>query len=178
VLLPTWTLPKLTGLALRVPADETAADRGTARVELEAFEVMVRLPLRAPIVLGAQVILIFVLLFGASVIGVTVPVMVKPAPVTTALLTVTGEPPELVMVAIFCWLLPVATVPKATGLGLARDPGVGGGVTLPEPSPPTPLTEIDTVCGVEELELPRHREDGEVLAVLDITMVSVDGPAA
>src|ERR1035438_6806825 len=80
---------------------------------------MVKLPFTAPAVVGAQVMLTFMLCFGASVMGMLIPPMLKPAPDTAAPLTMTFELLELVMVAVCFWLVPTCTVPKARELRLA-----------------------------------------------------------
>jgi len=152
-----WVLPagtdpklKLVGLIARVPGVTAVTERGTERLALEAFELTVRLPLKVPAVGGAQVMFTFMLAFGASVMGMPIPAMVKPLPDTVALLTVTLEPPELVMVAVFCVLLPTVRVPKDKEPPLVNDPGVG--VVVVEPpelcAPPTPVTAMDAVSGV------------------------------
>src|SRR5580704_13031365 len=83
---------------------------------------MVRLPFSAPAFAGAHVIVTFMLCLGASVIGMLIPLMLKPAPDTAAPLTLTFEPPELLMVAVCFWLVPTCTVPKARELA-ASAPG-------------------------------------------------------
>ena len=52
MLLPTITLPKLrlVGLDERVPAEIPAPDKGRVSVELEAFEMMVTVPVALPTV--------------------------------------------------------------------------------------------------------------------------------
>lgn len=81
--------------------------------------MMVRLPFSVPELAGVHVMLTLMLCFGASVMGMLIPLMLKPAPDTAAPLTVTFEPPKLVMVAVCFWLVPTCTVPKARGLKLA-----------------------------------------------------------
>ena len=161
-MLPVATDPKLKldGVTVSAPDATAVTDKGTASVALVAFEVTVRLPLCAPAVLGAQVILMLVLWFGASVIGMLVAGMLKPVPDTMALLIVTLEPPEFVMVAILFWEVPTGKVPKATGLALASDPGaltvaesgtlsVGFEALLVMLTPPTPAA---VVCGANVTE--------------------------
>jgi hypothetical protein len=48
--------------------------------------------------------------------GMVIPLMLKPAPDTAAPLTVTVEPPELVMVAVCFRLVPTCRVPNDRGL--------------------------------------------------------------
>lgn len=62
---------------------------------------------------------------AVKVNGVVIPLRVKPAPVSVALLIVTLEPPELVMVAVCFWFLPTCTVPNAMMFDpVLSDPGV------------------------------------------------------
>ena len=53
------------------------------------------------------------------------PLKVKPVPAMVALLMITLEPPELVIVAVCFWFLPISTVPNAIMLEpVLSDPGV------------------------------------------------------
>lgn len=161
-MLPACTDPKLKldGAMVSAPAATAVTDRGTDKVALEASEFTVRLPLSVPEVLGAQVMLTFMLWLGASVIGMPIVDMLKPLPATTALLTLTVDPPELVMVAVFCVLVPTGNVPNETVPELANDPGVV--VPPPEPPPlwlaPTPVTATAAVAGVPRPKAPGERE--------------------
>jgi hypothetical protein len=55
VLLPTWTLPneRLVGVALSVPCATPVALSGMLKFEFVPFEVMLTLPVAAPLVVGA-----------------------------------------------------------------------------------------------------------------------------
>ncbi len=55
-------------------------DNGMARVEFEAFEVMVTLPLAVPAESGVNVTLKLAIWPAASVIGAVIPVKLKPVP--------------------------------------------------------------------------------------------------
>ena len=81
-LFPTVTLPKLrlVGLAPSVPGVTPVPDRGMVRVEFEAVEVMVRLPLAVPADGGANDTLKVVLCPAVSVIGVVMPLKLNPEP--------------------------------------------------------------------------------------------------
>jgi hypothetical protein len=121
-----WVLPvctdpklKLEGVTVNALGATAVTESGRARVASLAFELMVRLPFSAPAVGGAQVMLIFMLCFGARIMGMLIPPMLKPAPDTAAPLTVTFALLELVMVAVCFWLVPTWTVPKAKELELA-----------------------------------------------------------
>jgi hypothetical protein len=153
LLVATGPKLKLDGVTVSAPDATAVTDKGTARVAFVAFEVTVRFPLSAPAVLGAQVILMLVLWFGASVVGMLIAGILKPVPDTIALLMVTLEPPEFVMVAILFWVVPTARVPKATGVELASDPGeltvaasgmlrVGFEAVLMMLTPPTPAAVV------------------------------------
>jgi len=74
-LLPMVTLPKLRLLALdpSVPAETPVPDKDMARVGLEAFEVMVTVPLALPVAWGANVTVKVVLCEGLRVRGVVIP---------------------------------------------------------------------------------------------------------
>jgi hypothetical protein len=81
-LLPTVTLPKLRleGLEPSVPGVTAVPDSGMVRVGLEAFEVIVTLPVTLPADGGANVTLKLALCPAASVIGAVIPLNVKPVP--------------------------------------------------------------------------------------------------
>ena len=81
-LFPTVTLPKLrlVGLAPSVPGVTPVPDRGMVRVEFEALEVMVRLPLALPADDGANETVNVVLCPAVSVTGVLMPLKLNPEP--------------------------------------------------------------------------------------------------
>lgn len=71
----TLTLPKaaLVGLEARVPGPTPVPPSGIVSVGLEAFEVMVSVPIAVPTVVGAKVTVKFVLLEALIVNGVVSP---------------------------------------------------------------------------------------------------------
>ena len=81
-LLPTVTLPKLrlVGFDPSAPTATPAPDRGTVRVGLVAFDVIVTLPLALAADCGAIVTLKLVLCPAVSVIGAVIPLRVNPVP--------------------------------------------------------------------------------------------------
>ena len=80
-LLPTVTLPKLRLVGFDPSAPTTPApDRGTVRVGLVAFDVIVTLPLALAADCGANVTLKLVLCPAVSVIGAVIPLRVNPVP--------------------------------------------------------------------------------------------------
>ena len=83
-MLPTITLPKLrlVGFEPSAPGVTPVPDIGIVRVGLEAFEVIVTLPLTLPADTGVNVALKVVLCPAVSVIGVVIPLSVKPVPLT------------------------------------------------------------------------------------------------
>lgn len=81
-MLPTVMLPKvrLVGLDPSVPGASPVPETGMVRVGLDAFEVMVRLPLAPAEDCGANVTLKLALCPAVSVRGAVIPVRLKPAP--------------------------------------------------------------------------------------------------
>jgi len=81
-LLPTVTLPKLrlVGFELSVPGATPAPDNGMVRAGLEAFEVIVTLPLTLPADAGVNVTVKLALWPAVSVIGAVIPVRLYPVP--------------------------------------------------------------------------------------------------
>jgi hypothetical protein len=153
-LLPVWTDPKLTldGATVSAPGRTAVTASGTARVGLEASELIVRLPLKLPDVGGVEFRFRLALCPAANVMGVAIPLKLKPVPVTAAPLMVTLEPPILVTVAVCFWVLPTCTMPKTTGL---------------EPTPSIPAVET-------EADNPRLRVEFE--AVLAIASAALAFP--
>jgi hypothetical protein len=123
---PTWTLPKLrlVGFADSVPGEVPVPERGTVNVGLGALEVTVRLPVAFPAANGANVMVRPVLCPAASVAGTDRPLKLNPVPLTWACEIVTLLPPVLVRVDDTGWLVPTATLPKATLVGVTvSEPG-------------------------------------------------------
>jgi hypothetical protein len=123
-LAPTWTLPKLTlaGVAANAAAACPAPvkDRfAVAPLPLNATD-----PVTLPLVGGANVTAKVEFCLGASTSGRVNPLMLNPAPVAVACVTVTVVPPEFVMVAGWLWVLPTCTFPKPILAGATvRAPG-------------------------------------------------------
>jgi phosphopantothenate synthetase len=118
--LPTLTLPKfsLVGDAPScacVPVPLSAIVNG----EFGPLFATETLPFAAPAVVGANCAVNVVLCPAAIVSGVEMPVMLKPAPLAVAEVTVKLAEPELVNVTVWVPLLPTATGLKFTLPGLA-----------------------------------------------------------
>jgi hypothetical protein len=107
-LLPVVTFPKLrlVGLAVSWPGVLPVPDRGTFSAELDAFEVIARLPLTVPPDVGVKVTVKLALWPALKVVGKAKPLAVKPEPVALAAEIVTLAPPELVRVSVIVWELP------------------------------------------------------------------------
>ena len=99
---------RLVGFALTSPGVTPVPETRTFSVGLEALLVMTRLPLTPPADCGANTTLKLGLLWpGPKVKGRLKPLMLYPAPVVVACVTVKLEPPELVSVSVKVLLLPV-----------------------------------------------------------------------
>lgn len=101
-LVPTTTLPTATvaGLTLSCPtAAVPVPERGTLRVEFDAFEVIVTLPLASPAAVGANVTLKVVLAPAVNVTGVVMPLRLNPVPLIVTWEIVTVEPPVFVILS-------------------------------------------------------------------------------
>jgi hypothetical protein len=101
-LLPTWTLPnaRLVGFAVSVPGVTPVPESGMLRLGFEPLEVMVTLPLAAPLVVGANEIVNVVLWPAVNVRGRVSPLKLNPAPLAAAAEMVRLEPPELFRVSV------------------------------------------------------------------------------
>ncbi len=119
-LLPTFTLPSATlvGLTLN-PGSTPVAESATEAGELEALLVIVSEPLALPVAVAANVTVRLALAPAAMVAGTCNPLTLNPAPVAATWETFTPAVPELVIVRVFCELLPTFTLPKATAAGAA-----------------------------------------------------------
>jgi hypothetical protein len=108
LLLPIVTFPKLrlVGLDVSWPSVFPVPESGTLREELDAFEVIARLPLTVPPDVGLKVTLKLTLWPTLKVVGKVKPLAVKPEPVALAAEIVTLAPPELVSVSVIVWELP------------------------------------------------------------------------
>ena len=108
-------------------------DTGMVNDGLEAFEVIVRLPLAPLPDCGVKLTLKLALCPGVSVTGVVMPLSVKPAPLIPTSERVRLEPPVLLTVSAKAWLLPTCTLPKARLVGL--DPSAPSATLAPPPPP-------------------------------------------
>lgn len=96
------TLPKLRldGFAVSAPAASPVPVSGMLSEEFEALEVNATFPLALPPVVGAKVTVKLDVWPAFSVRGKLRPLMLKPAPVATACVTLMLAPPVLVRVAV------------------------------------------------------------------------------
>jgi hypothetical protein len=101
LLLPTVTLPRLrlVGFDPNAPGATPVPVSGMVRVELEAFEVTVRLPLTIPADAGVNLTLKVALCPAVSVAGVVIPLKLSPVPLMPTWEIVIVEPPVLVTVS-------------------------------------------------------------------------------
>ena len=120
-LLPTWTLPnaRLVGLAVSVPCVTPVPESAMLKLGFEAFEVMLTLPLAAPLVVGEKSTVNDLLWPAVKVKGKDRPLKLNPLPLAVAAEIVRLEPPELVNVSDKLALLPTWTLPNARLVGLA-----------------------------------------------------------
>ena len=97
-LLPTVTLPKLrfVGFEPSAPTLIPVADRGNVNVGLDAFEVIVTLPVAAPVAWGANVTVKVVLWDAPSANGGVIPLSWNPGPLIDTCEILTLDPPVLV----------------------------------------------------------------------------------
>jgi hypothetical protein len=86
LLFPTCTLPKprLVGFDPSAPAAVPVPDNGIVSVGFDPFEVMVTLPLAAPVDVGEKATLKVALWPVASVTGTVIPLRLNPVPLATA----------------------------------------------------------------------------------------------
>jgi hypothetical protein len=100
-LLPTVTLPKLRllGFDPNVPAVTPVPDNAIVRAGLEAFEVIVMVPLAAPAAEGANFTLKVALCPDVNVTGAVIPLRLNPVPLIATCEIVTLDPPLFVTVS-------------------------------------------------------------------------------
>ena len=111
------TLPKFMepGVTPNVPLVEVAEPlRATATDGSDAFEVIARLAVSVPEVVGENCTVRFALEPAAKEYGRVSPLTVKPGPVTLAAEMVRLWAPVLERVSTLLWLLPTAMLPKLT----------------------------------------------------------------
>jgi hypothetical protein len=117
---PSVSLPKdkLDGLGLNAPVVSPVPLSAIVSDEFEAFDVIVTVPLAAPLVWGAKVIVKVVLCDGLTVTGALIPLSWKPDPVIAACVMLTAVPPVLLMVKVWLCCDPTCTLPNALLAGL------------------------------------------------------------
>jgi hypothetical protein len=99
--LPTKTLPKLRllGFAPSAPAAVPVPDNAMVSVGFEAFDVIVTLPLAAPLALGVNVTLKVAVCPAVRVTGAVIPLRVNPVPLIATCEIATLVPPVFVIVS-------------------------------------------------------------------------------
>jgi hypothetical protein len=119
-LLPTCTLPnaRLVGLAVSDPCATPVPERGMVRSELLPVDVMLMLPLSAPVAVGAKTTVNDVLWPAVKVNGKDSPLRLNPVPLAVAAEIVRLVPPLLVRVSVSDFEAPTCTLPKARLVGL------------------------------------------------------------
>jgi hypothetical protein len=129
---PTVTVPnaRLLGLDVIAPTVAAVPDNGMVRLGLDAFEVMVRLPLADPEAIGANVKVKLVLCPAVKVRGVLIPPSVKPDPLTATCEIVMLDGLEFVTVSESVCVLPTVTLPKFKLAGF--EPTEPAAIPLPE----------------------------------------------
>jgi len=97
---PTWMLPneRLVGVAVSAPCVTPVPESGMLKLGFEPFEVMVTLPLPAPLVVGEKSTVNDVLWPAFNVKGSVSPLKPNPVPLAVAAEIVTLDPPEFVSV--------------------------------------------------------------------------------
>jgi hypothetical protein len=119
---PVTTLPTATvmGLTLKVPgvAAVPVPLNATVRLGFDAFDVTAILPLKLFADGGVKVTLNDALCPGANINGVVIPAMLNPVPLTVAAEIVAFTPPVFLMVSVWVWLCPTATLVKVTGVAV------------------------------------------------------------
>jgi hypothetical protein len=107
-LLPTWTLPntRLVGLAPRAPCVTPVPESGMLKLGFEPFEVMVTLPLAAPLAVGLKSTVNEVLWPAVNVKGKDRPFKLNPLPLAVAAEIARLDTPVLVSVSDKLELLP------------------------------------------------------------------------
>jgi len=105
---PVCTLPKLKleGFGDSWPCATPVPDKATVRLGFDALEVMLTLPLAAPLAVGANSTVKDVLCPAFSVTGGVNPLRLNPLPLAEAAEMVTALPPVLVSVSERLLLLP------------------------------------------------------------------------
>ena len=170
--LPSVTFPKFTlpGLAARVPAATPVPETEIPKGEFVASETIDSVPLAAPALVGAKLVLKVMLWFGATATGNVNPLIEKPVPLIVACEMLTVEPPVLVRVSDLLLLVPTWTLPKLKLEAL--------GVRVP-PATPSPASDSMTLlfcwlAVVAKVTLPLKLPP---LGGANVTVAEVDAPA-
>jgi hypothetical protein len=102
VLFPTWTLPnaRLVGLAPKVPCVTPVPASGMLKLGFDPLDVILTLPLAAPLVVGEKSTVKDVLCPAVSVTGGASPLKLNPVPLALAAEIVSVVPPVLVSVPL------------------------------------------------------------------------------
>jgi hypothetical protein len=120
---PTFTVPKLKlpGVIVNCPADVPVPESPIFNVGFGPLDVIVNVPLTAPLAVGANAAVNVTLCVGFSVVGKVSPLIENPAPLAEAAEIVTAAPPVFVSVSDKFELLPTCTLPNArlAGFGLS-----------------------------------------------------------
>jgi hypothetical protein len=175
VLLPTWTLPsdRLVGVGVSVPWATPVALSGIVKLGFVPSEVMLTLPLAAPLAVGAKSTAKDVLCPAASVTGEN-PLKLKPVPgVALAAEIERLVPPVFVSVSDKLVLLPIWTLPneRLVAFGVS----VPGVIPLPDKLTDTvfPFPWFDPVVPKATLPLKEPVAGGA-----KVTAIDVEEPAA
>jgi hypothetical protein len=124
---PTCTLPnaRLVGFAVRAPCVTPVPESGMLKLGFAPLEVILTLPLAAPLVVGEKSTVNDVLWPAFNVKGKVSPLKLNPLPLAAAAEIARLDPPVLVSVSDKLELLPTCTLPKARLVGFAvSDPCV------------------------------------------------------
>jgi hypothetical protein len=122
LLFPTWMLPKsrLVGFDPRVPAAMPVPDIDMVKVGFDPLDVIVRLPLTAPVAGGWNDTLNVALWPPARVTGAVMPLVPNPRPLVIATCDiVTLDPPVFVTVSEIVLFTPTCTFPNVKLAGFA-----------------------------------------------------------
>ena len=148
LLLPTWTLPKerVVGFAAIVAGVTPVPVSGILRLGFDPLEVMLMLPLAAPLAVGANSTVNVVLCPAFNVTGRVKPLRLNPLPLAVAAEMVRAVPPVLVKVSDLLELVPTCTLPKARLAGFA--------VSCPTATPVPEIERTTLPALVEKVTLP------------------------
>src|SRR5208337_5253338 len=107
--LPPCTLPNasLLGFAVSVPCVTPVPESAMLKLESDPLELIVTLPLAAPLAVGAHITLNVVLCPAVSVTGSVSPFKLNPVPLADAAEIVRLDPPVLLSVSLSDFELPV-----------------------------------------------------------------------